>query len=88
MTHTTTQPNTCTLRVTCAATTGIIAAVTGHLATRGDCISELQQYDDEDTRRFFMRCNFQCNPDPADEADLLGPTASRHGLPFQPIIFA
>ena len=43
------------LRATCAARGGIVAAVTTYLSARGCYISELAQYDDEDTGRFFMR---------------------------------
>jgi len=63
MTYSTKKPNTYALRVTCPATTGIIAAVTSHLSGRGYYISELSQYDDEETRRFFMRCTFQVGAD-------------------------
>ena len=72
MTYTTKKPNTHTLRVSCPATTGIIAAVTSHLAGRGYYISELSSYDDEDTERFFMRCTFQVPGAAADEHDILG----------------
>jgi formyltetrahydrofolate deformylase len=84
MTYSTKKPNTYTLRVTCPATSGIIAAVTSHLAGRGYYISELSQYDDEDTRRFFMRCTFHAEHVLADDADVLGPffgaIADRFGM--------
>jgi len=73
MTYSTQKPNTYTLRVTCPATTGIIAAITSHLAGRGFYISELAQYDDEETRRFFMRCTFQVNGESGDDLAILGP---------------
>jgi len=73
MTYSTQKPNTYALRVTCPATTGIIAAVTSHLAGRGFYISELAQYDDEETRRFFMRCTFQVNGESGDDVAILGP---------------
>ncbi|KKW68041.1 formyltetrahydrofolate deformylase [Lampropedia cohaerens] len=46
------------LTISCPATTGIVAAVSSFLAERGCYISELAQFDDEDTQRFFMRCVF------------------------------
>ena len=74
MTYATQKPNTHTLRVSCPATTGIIAAVTSHLAGRGYYISELSQYDDEETRRFFMRCTFQVDgATGGDDPSILGP---------------
>ncbi len=84
MTYATKKPNTHTLRATCPAATGIIAAVTGHLATRGHYISELSSYDDEETQRFFMRCSFQVDGDASDERAVLGPyfasVADRFGM--------
>jgi len=73
MTYSTKKPNSYALRVTCPAATGIIAAVTSHLAGRGFYISELAQYDDEETRRFFMRCTFQVNGESGDATAILGP---------------
>jgi formyltetrahydrofolate deformylase len=84
MTYATKKPNTHTLRATCPAATGIIAAVTSHLAGRGCYISELSSYDDEETQRFFMRCSFQVPGDATDECDVLGPffasVADRFGM--------
>src|SRR5689334_13370570 len=84
MTYTTKKPNTHTLRATCPAATGIIAAVTSHLAGRRCYISELSSYDDEETQRFFMRCSFQVPGDATDERDVLGPffasVADRFGM--------
>jgi formyltetrahydrofolate deformylase len=84
MTYSTKRPNTYTLRVSCPATTGIVAAVTGHLATRGFYISELSQYDDEETLRFFMRCTFHVRDPIHDESEVLGPyfgaVADRFGM--------
>jgi formyltetrahydrofolate deformylase len=73
MTYSTQKPNSYALRVTCPAATGIIAAITSHLAGRGFYISELAQYDDEETRRFFMRCTFQVNGETGDATAILGP---------------
>jgi formyltetrahydrofolate deformylase len=43
------------LKCACEAKSGVVAAVTSFLFERGCYISELAQYDDEDTHRFFMR---------------------------------
>jgi formyltetrahydrofolate deformylase len=43
------------LKATCQARSGIVAAVTSFLFERGCYISELSQFDDPDTGRFFMR---------------------------------
>ena len=43
------------LKVTCAATGGIVAAATSFLWANGCYISELNQYDDDSNGRFFMR---------------------------------
>ncbi len=43
------------LTVTCPAKTGIVAAITGFLAESQCYITEMSQYDDEMTQRFFCR---------------------------------
>jgi formyltetrahydrofolate deformylase len=67
MTLTTKLPNTYVLRVNCPATTGIVAAITGYLAAQDFYISEMSQYDDEETQRFFLRCVFQAQGEIVDE---------------------
>ena len=44
-----------TLTATCPAASGIIAAVTSYLSEQGCYLSELHQFDDEDTKRCFLR---------------------------------
>lgn len=44
-----------TLCVTCPATSGVVAAVTSYLFDRGCYLTELHQFDDEQTGRFFLR---------------------------------
>lgn len=51
------------LTVTCPASTGIVAAITGFLAETGCNITEMAQYDDEMTQKFFSRIMFR--PDAA-----------------------
>jgi len=85
MTYATKKPHTYTMRVACPATTGIIAAVTSHLAGRGYYICELASYDDEETQAFYMRCTFQAAQPCEDDAQaLLGPffasVADRFGM--------
>ncbi|TDO95336.1 formyltetrahydrofolate deformylase [Marinomonas balearica] len=49
------QPKEFVLKASCDATSGIVASVSTYLADHGCYISEMHQYDDEDTQRFFMR---------------------------------
>jgi len=49
------------LKISCPATSGIVAAVTTYLAGRECYISELAQFDDETAGRFFMRAVFRFN---------------------------
>jgi formyltetrahydrofolate deformylase len=43
------------LTATCPARSGIVAAVTTYLSDNGCYLTELHQFDDEDTGRFFLR---------------------------------
>lgn len=47
------------LTVTCPAGSGVVAAVSGYLATSQCYITEMAQYDDERTGRFFCRIEFR-----------------------------
>ncbi|MDR2129006.1 MAG: formyltetrahydrofolate deformylase [Burkholderiaceae bacterium] len=58
------------IKITCPATTGIVAAVTAFLAERKCYISEMAQFDDEENRRFFMRAVFYLTASEHDEAAL------------------
>lgn len=49
------------LKISCPATSGIVAAVSSYLAQQDCYISELAQFDDEDTGSFFMRGVFRFN---------------------------
>jgi formyltetrahydrofolate deformylase len=55
MTTETTIPHQFILKASCEARRGIVASVTTFLSDRGCYISELAQYDDQDTGNFFMR---------------------------------
>ena len=46
------------LTVTCRSTRGIVAAISAYLAERGCNIVDSAQFDDTETRRFFMRVGF------------------------------
>ncbi len=48
---------------TCRAGTGVVAAVTGFLASRDCYISALEQFDDDSTHKFFMRAVFRPQKD-------------------------
>ncbi|WP_265500531.1 formyltetrahydrofolate deformylase [Paracoccus beibuensis] len=48
-----------TLRVTCASTRGIVAAISGFLADADCNITDSAQFDDVETGRFFMRVSFR-----------------------------
>ncbi|WP_372738767.1 formyltetrahydrofolate deformylase [Neptunomonas sp.] len=49
------KPHQFVFKTTCKASSGIVAAVTSFLSERGCYLSELSQFDDQDTDRFFMR---------------------------------
>ena len=48
---------------TCRAGTGVVAAVSGFLASRNCYICALEQFDDESTDKFFMRAVFRPQKD-------------------------
>lgn len=54
------------LKISCPAASGIVAAVSGYLAGNNCFISEMSQYDDEITGRFFTRIVFRFNDDKGD----------------------
>ena len=49
------------IKISCPATSGIVAAVTTFLSDHGCYISEMSQFDDELSGRFFMRAVFRFN---------------------------
>ena len=49
------------IKISCPATSGIVAAVTSFLADHGCYISEMAQFDDEVSGSFFMRAVFRFN---------------------------
>lgn len=57
------------LTVTCPAGSGVVAAIAGFLADQRCYISEMSQYDDELTRRFFCRIAFKLGDESAPDID-------------------
>jgi formyltetrahydrofolate deformylase len=51
------------LKASCKAASGIVAAVTTYLAEHDCYISEMHQFDDEDSSRFFMRAECRIEGD-------------------------
>jgi formyltetrahydrofolate deformylase len=49
------------LKISCPATSGIVAAVASYLADNGCYIGEMAQFDDEFSGKFFMRAVFRFN---------------------------
>lgn len=70
------------LRVTCASTRGIVAAISTYLAEQGCNITDSAQFDDTATGRFFMRVSFQSETGAGLEALRAGfaPVAARFGM--------
>ncbi|WP_407309297.1 formyltetrahydrofolate deformylase [Pseudomonas sp. nanlin1] len=57
------QKNPFILKISCPATSGIVAAVASYLAGNGCYIGEMAQFDDEFSGKFFMRAVFRFNDD-------------------------
>ncbi len=57
------------LKISCPATSGIVAAVTTYLAEKGCYISEMSQFDDDTSGRFFMRAVFRFNDNHEGDID-------------------
>ena len=74
------------LKATCAATSGIVAAVTSYLYEKGGYISELSQYDDDDSGKFFMRAVGRIEDGGSDLAQLtegFAEIAERFGMQWE-----
>ncbi len=73
----------CTLTLSCEDRPGLVATVAGFLAARGGNILAAQQFDDRETRRFFMRVVFELR-DPAIALDAVrrdfAAVAAPHGM--------
>jgi formyltetrahydrofolate deformylase len=58
------------LKATCVADSGIVSVVTTFLAERGCYISELAQFDEEESGNFFMRARFHIENETHEITDL------------------
>jgi len=70
------------LKISCPATSGIVAAVTTYLAGRECYISELAQFDDETAGRFFMRAVFRFNAGAKPDLEALRQGFADVAVPF------
>ncbi len=69
------------LTFSCADVPGIVASVTGTLFEQGANVLEAQQFDDQETGRFFMRVVFDPGEKNAEALRAaLAPLAARHGM--------
>ena len=71
------------LRTHCRAATGVVAAVSSYLAERGCYICSLEQFDDENTDKFFMRAVFRpeaSSPPIAEISDGFADVADKLGM--------
>jgi formyltetrahydrofolate deformylase len=57
------------IKISCPATSGIVAAVASFLAEQQCYISEMSQFDDEINNTFFMRAVFRFNTGVADDLE-------------------
>jgi formyltetrahydrofolate deformylase len=74
------------LTLSCPNRTGIVRAVTGHLAEHGCDIVEHQQFDDDNRGAFFLRTAFTCSEDETTVDDLtrgFAPVAGEFAMDFQ-----
>lgn len=69
------------LTFSCADVPGIVASVTGTLFEQGANVLEAQQFDDQETGRFFMRVVFDPGEKNAEALRAaLAPLAARHAM--------
>ncbi|WP_250528444.1 formyltetrahydrofolate deformylase [Caballeronia sp. GAWG2-1] len=81
------QSSTYVLKVSCAGTRGIVAAIGNFLADRGCYIVEMAQYDDEEQGRYFSRVLFRADTRPApsltDMREAFRATATRFDMEWE-----
>ncbi len=73
------------LTVSCTTRRGIVAAISGFLATAGCNITDSSQFDDADTGRFFMRIRFRSEEGIGQEEldAAFAPIAGQMGIDYQ-----
>lgn len=71
------------LTLSCPDRSGIVAAVSGHLAMQGGNILEAQQFNDTETGRFFMRIVFAVDIATAALRDSFAAVATRFAMQWQ-----
>ena len=74
------------LRITCPGRTGLVAAITGFLADQHCFITELSQFDDIQTGRFFCRAEFfkpESGLTPVELSDLFAEIGSRFEMDWR-----
>lgn len=76
--------NTYIMKVSCPARSGIVAAVSGYLASSGCNINDSSQFTDQETGRFFMRLSFVSEQGSGREAllDGFGPVAADFDMDY------
>ena len=73
------------LTVTCPSVRGIVAAISGYLAQNGCYIVDSSQFDDLDTKKFFMRISYISEEGKTDDQLLAGfqPIAERFEMTYE-----
>lgn len=73
------------LAVTCPSVRGIVAAISGYLADNGCYIIDSSQFDDLDTKKFFMRVSFISQGGRSTDALVGGfdETAKKFGMTYE-----
>lgn len=73
------------LTVTCPSVRGIVAAISGYLADNGCYIVDSSQFDDLDTKKFFMRVSFISQDGKSEDELVAGfePVATKFGMTYE-----
>ena len=73
------------LTVTCPSVRGIVAAISGYLADKGCYIVDSSQFDDLDTKKFFMRVSFMSQEGVTQEQifDGFEPVAKKFDMTYE-----
>lgn len=73
------------LKVSCPSVRGIVAAISGYLAENGCYIVDSSQFDDLDTKKFFMRTSFISQEGKTEEELIAGfeAIAKKFGMEYE-----